>query len=99
MQLGVSQCHERTETSAKEGAGAYREAVYAINQRLLQPEQQIYRYEAEVNVVQLFSQAEEMELERCLTENRTEDAVNMRESCSGSVKTERKSVFIPFSLR
>lgn len=77
LQLGVSQCHERTETSAKEGAGAYREAVYAINQRLLQPEQQIYRYEAEVNVVQLFSQAEEMELERCLTENRTEDAVNM----------------------
>lgn len=77
LQVGISQCHEKTENSVKEGASAYREAVYAINQRLLQPEQQIYRYEAEVNVVQLFSQAEEIELERCLTENRTEDAINM----------------------
>ena len=38
----------------KETAKAYREAVYAINQRLLYPENQIYYYEAEVNVVQLF---------------------------------------------
>ena len=56
---GISQCHEATAECVKETAKAYREAVYAINQRLLYPENQIYYYEAEVNVVQLFSQAEE----------------------------------------
>lgn len=75
LHAGLSLIHEPMERVEKEAAAAYREAVYAINQRLLQPGKQVYRYEAEVNVVQLFSQSEERELERCLTENRTEDAV------------------------
>lgn len=74
---GVSQCHEKTTGFVKEMAKAYREAVYAINQRLLCPEDQIYHYEAEVNVVQLFSQAEERELEKSLMENRTQNAVQI----------------------
>ncbi len=74
IHLGVSQCHKKTAGFVKEAAGAYREAVYAMNQRLLQPEEQIYFYEAEVNVVQLFSQAEERELEKCLTEHRIQEA-------------------------
>ena len=79
LHMGVSQYHEKTEAFTKEGAGAYREAVYAINQRLLQPEQQIYRYEAEVNVNQLFSQAEERELEKYLTENKEQEAIKIVE--------------------
>lgn len=74
---GVSQCHEKTMGFVKEMAKAYREAVYAMNQRLLCSENQIYHYEAEVNVVQLFSQAEERELEKSLMENRTQNAVQM----------------------
>lgn len=75
LHAGLSLIHESMERVEKEAAAAYREAVYAINQRLLQPGKQVYRYEAEVNVVQLFSQSEERELERCLTENRAEEAV------------------------
>lgn len=75
LHAGLSLIHEPSERAEREAAAAYREAVYAINQRLLQPGKQVYRYEAEVNVVQLFSQSEERELERCLTENHTEEAV------------------------
>ncbi len=74
---GISQCHEATAECVKETAKAYREAVYAINQRLLYPENQIYYYEAEVNVVQLFSQAEERELEKSLMENKSSGAVQL----------------------
>lgn len=74
---GISQCHEATAECVKETAKAYREAVYAINQRLLYPENQIYYYEAEVNVVQLFSQAEERELEKNLMENKSSGAVQL----------------------
>lgn len=71
---GISLSHKSAGLSCKELAVAYREAVYAVNQRLLQPGKQIYRYEPEMNVTQLFTPGEELELERCLMENRTEEA-------------------------
>lgn len=74
---GISQFHETTTEFVKEIAKAYREAVYAMNQRLLYPEEQIYYYETEMNVVQLFSQAEERELEKNLMENRTQNAIQL----------------------
>ena len=79
LSLGISRLHEKTKACKKEAAAAYREAVYAVNQRLLHPGQQLYVYEAEVNVLQLFSPAEERELEQCLTENRAEEAVSITE--------------------
>lgn len=87
LHTGISQSHRGKEEFEKDTAAAYREAVYAVNQRLLQPGKLIYRYEPEVNVVQLFTPAEERNLERCLTENRTEDAAaignNFFRHCSG----------------
>lgn len=74
LSLGISQIHKKTENYEKETSSAYREAVYAINQRLLHPEQRIYTYEAEVNVKTLFSQAEERELEGSLRENKLHEA-------------------------
>ncbi|MDO4273923.1 MAG: response regulator [Eubacteriales bacterium] len=71
---GLSLMHKSGGLSCKELSVAYREAVYAVNQRLLQPGRQIYRYEPEVNVKQLFTPAEERELEQNLMENRTEEA-------------------------
>lgn len=95
--LGVSQCHKKTTGFVKEAAGAYREAVYAINQRLLQPEEQIYCYEAELNVMQLFSQAEERELEKCLIEHRIKDAQKivkrLFKQCENSAEISIYSLF------
>lgn len=71
LSIGLSRIHGRTQNSKKEVSAAYREAVYAVNQRLLQPGKQVYRYEPEVNVLQLFTPAEERNLEHCLTEHRT----------------------------
>lgn len=77
LSLGLSHLHKQPKSCEKEAGTAYREAVYAVNQRLLHPGQKLYTYEAEVNVLQLFSAAEERELERCLTENKTEEAVSI----------------------
>ena len=74
---GISQCHETSTEFVKEISKAYREAVYAMNQRLLYPDDQIYYYETEVNVVQLFSRAEERELEKNLLENRAQNAIQL----------------------
>lgn len=77
LSMGISYRHERTGSCKKEAAAAYREAVYAVNQRLLHPGQRLYTYESEVNVMQLFSAAEERELERYLTENKPEEAISI----------------------
>lgn len=87
LTMGISQRHERfpqklpekMESEVREMAGAYREAVYAMNQRLLMPARQIFYYEGEVNVRQLLSTAEERDMERCLTENKAEEAAAIAE--------------------
>lgn len=97
MSIGVSFLHEKPGFDKKETAAAYREAVYAINQRLLRPGQRIYSYEAEVNVQRLFSPEEERELEWYLTENKTQDAVSMVDrlfvQCENSQEVSIYSLF------
>lgn len=79
LRAGISQNHPKTEEFLKSLAVAYREAVYALNQRLLRSREAVFIYENEVNVVQLFDVEQEKNLERSLIEHRTEKAVEVVE--------------------
>ncbi len=74
MEAGISLGRKKGEGQRKDAADAYREAVYAINQRLLNPGRQIYYYESDVSIKQCFSQADERNLELCLKEGKVKEA-------------------------
>lgn len=98
LQIGISLLQEKSENPGKDAQGAYREAVYAINQRLLNPGKQIYFYGPEVSIKPCFSQAEERNLELCLCEGRVKEAEHVIDAffakCRDSELVNVYSLFI-----
>ena len=100
LEAGISLVQKKSQAPIKEAAAIYREAVYAINQRLLNPGKQIYFYDPDVSVKSFFSQAEERNLEHFLTEGKVKDAEQLLEhffvKCDSHEKISSYSLF--FSL-
>lgn len=80
LEIGLSSLQKKCEAQGKELAAAYREAVYAINQRLLNPGNQLYFYGQEVSIMPCFSQVEERNLEYCLNEGKVKEAEHVIEA-------------------
>ncbi len=74
LHMGVSQKFDKTEEFEKKLEVAYKQAVYAINQRLLQPLESIYFYDSKMHIKALFSREEERALEGCLREHKLQEA-------------------------
>lgn len=98
LEIGLSLMQKKCDDPGKELAAAYREAVYAINQRLLHPGTQLYFYGQEVSIMPCFSQAEERNLEYCLSEGKIKDAEHIMDSffqkCQSSDTVNVYSLFI-----
>lgn len=74
LEAGISLMQSKSDNTVRDAAAAYREAVYAINQRLLYPCRQLYFYDPQVNIKYCFTQAEEHNLELYLAEGKVEEA-------------------------
>lgn len=79
LTAGISQNNIPAQDYLKSLSAAYREAVYALNQRLLRRENNVFSYVNEVNVAKLFGIENERNLERYLTEHKTEKAAALVE--------------------
>lgn len=100
LEIGISLCQSQTDSPQKEVSSVYREAVYAINQRLLSPGKQFYFYEQEVSILPYFTQAEERNLEHFCAEGKIKEAEHLLESffakCTEKEQSSSYSLF--FSL-
>lgn len=74
LHMGISQTFEKTEEFEKKLEVAYKQAVYAINQRLLRPLESIYFYDSGMQIKALFSREEERALEGFLREHKLQEA-------------------------
>ena len=93
LDIGVSHLRDKSSNPSKEIAAAYREGVYAVKQRLLRPERQVFRYEAEVAIHQLFSELDERQLEHYLSDGKIEESRQMIDTFLNRCKEENVSVY------
>lgn len=98
LEMGLSLLQGKSENPRKDAASAYREAIYAINQRLLNPGKQLYFYGMEVSIKPCFTQAEERNLELCLSEGKVREAEHIIDNfftkCQDSDQVNVYSLFI-----
>lgn len=98
VEAGISRMQPESQNPMKDAAAAYREAVYAMNQRLLNPGRQLYFYDPEVNIKCCFTQAEERNLEQYLIEGRVKEAEQLIDGffrkCRETDRVNAYSLFI-----